>query len=135
MVFVGVGNQMKGDDGFGPHVAQKIPRAINAETAPENFISKIRREKPDAVVIFDAVDFGARAGEVKVFEASEAAGILLSTHAIPLSKFAKMLEPSKAWLVGVQPASVEFGQGLSEDVLKSAEKISEEVLSWLRFRS
>lgn len=126
---------MKGDDAFGPQVAEAIPGAMNTGTAPENFISKIKREKPDSVIVFDALDFGGKFGEMKILEAEKTEGLLLSTHAIPLSKFAVMLSPAKVWLVGGQPKAAMFGEEMSEEVSESARRITDEVLSWLKSRS
>ncbi|MFH0817718.1 MAG: hydrogenase maturation protease [Candidatus Micrarchaeota archaeon] len=134
VVFVGVGNPLKGDDGFGPLMAEKIPSAINAEATPENFVPKIKIRKPDSVIIFDALDFGGKAGEVKVVKASDAKGLNLSTHTIPLSKFSEMLSPFNVWLVGVQPTGVSFGAEMSKEVIESAGKLEKEVLAWLNSR-
>ncbi len=129
VVFVGVGNTLKGDDGAGPRIAKKTG-GIDAGTAPENFISKITRSKPETVVIFDALDFGGKPGEATVVDAMKTDGILLSTHAIPLSKFACMLKPAKVWLVGIQPKSIGFGEDMSKEVLKSAGRIADEIAEW-----
>ncbi len=126
---------MKGDDAFGPRIAQEIPGAINAKNVPENYISKIKKTKPGIVIIFDALDFGGKFGEIKIIEAGKAKGILLSTHAIPLSKFSEMLAPSRVWLVGVQPKSALFGEEMSREVSESARKIKDEVLCWLKSHS
>lgn len=127
VVFVGVGNPMLGDDALGPYLAKRIKGGINAETVPENFISKITGMSPDTVVIFDALEFGGAPGEVRIVKAKTAGGILLSTHALPLSKFARMLEPASVWLVGVQPKGARFGEGMCEEVRTSAERILVEV--------
>ena len=131
VTFVGVGNPMKGDDGFGPYVAKKIKGCIDAQTVPENFISAIKKMGPDYVVVFDALDFGGRPGEVKIVDAGRSRGMLLSTHALPLSKFSDLLKPAKVWLIGVQPAKAGFGDGISTEVLESADIIVNEVSRWL----
>jgi hydrogenase 3 maturation protease len=123
-VLVGVGNPMKGDDGFGPLVANMVPGALDARTVPENFISRIRAERPDNVIVFDSLDFGGKPGEVRVVDAADAEGLAFSTHALPLSLFARMLAPAKVWLVGAQPASVGFGESASKEVKESAERIA-----------
>lgn len=126
---------MKGDDAFGPKVADGIPGAINAETMPENFISRINKAKPDSVIIFDALDFGGKFGEIKIIEAGKAQGLLLSTHAIPLSSFSLMLSPARVWLVGIQPKNALFGEEMSREVIESAQLITDEVLNWLKSHS
>ena len=99
---------------------------------PENFISKIRSGKPDNVVVFDALDFGGRPGEIMVVKAEEAQGVMLSTHALPLSLFARMLAPSRVWLVGAQPACVRFGERMSREVEESAKKVAGQAMGLLK---
>jgi len=125
---------MRGDDGFGPSLAERIPCAINAGNSPENFISKITREKPDTVVIFDAVDFGGEAGEIRVFDAKQTVGPLVSTHAVPLSKFAQALEPARTWIIGIQPGNIGFGEAMSREALESTESIGRELSAWFEGR-
>jgi hydrogenase 3 maturation protease len=122
-VFIGVGNPMKGDDGIGPYIAERIPGAITAGTAPENFIGKIKGQNPDAVSVFDALDFDGKPGQIRVLEAKETKGLLLSTHSLPLSLFAEMLAPSRVILVGIQPKSLGFGEEMSDEVKGAAKKL------------
>jgi len=55
VVFVGVGNRMRGDDAIGPALIDlikgRVPHAIDADGAPENVTSAIRRLEP-AVIVF-----------------------------------------------------------------------------------
>ncbi|MEW5902473.1 MAG: hydrogenase 3 maturation endopeptidase HyCI [Acidobacteriota bacterium] len=132
VVFVGVGNPLLGDDGFGPSMARGIPGAINAGSVPENFASKISREKPDTVVIFDAVDFGGRAGEIRVFDPSDTRSPNVSTHSLPLSKFAEALKPATVLLVGIQPRGITFGEPISEEVAAGANALQGEIGGWLK---
>jgi len=72
-VIVGIGNIMKGDDGAGPSVIEKIQGkvkalCIDAGTAPENYLGKIIKENPDTVLFVDAADINCLPGEYTLLE-------------------------------------------------------------------
>jgi len=77
-VFLGIGNPLRGDDGAGCKFIRELKRwgagrrkgiyLFNGEQLPENYLEPIVKIQPATVVLVDAVDFGAPAGEVKVFE-------------------------------------------------------------------
>lgn len=70
-LIVTIGNTMRGDDGAGPLVCQKLRRAkisaelIDAATVPENYIQPIIQKDPQNLLIVDAVNFGASPGQIK----------------------------------------------------------------------
>ncbi|MFH1448210.1 MAG: hydrogenase 3 maturation endopeptidase HyCI [Candidatus Micrarchaeota archaeon] len=130
ILFLGVGNPMKGDDGVGPYIAKRIG-GIDVGTVPENFVSRINASEEDTIVVFDALEFGGVPGDVRIVDANESEGVTFSTHSLPLSKFSKFLELKTVWLVGIQPSVVEFAEGMSPDVTKSADLIVEEISRWL----
>jgi hydrogenase 3 maturation protease len=125
VVILGVGNELRGDDGVGVYIANKLKRknVINAGVAPENFIGKIKKMKPERIVIFDALDFGGRSGEVRVTDARKAEGLKISTHSLPLSFFCELFEKTEIYLVGIQPKNNEFGSEMSGEVKRSAEGV------------
>jgi len=129
VVFVGVGNELRGDDGVGVYIAKKLKRrkTVNAGVAPENFIGKIKKMKPERIVIFDALEFGGKPGEVRVVDARKTEGLKISTHSLPLSFFCKLFEGVEVYLIGIQPKSREFGSFMSEEVVRAAEKLLAEL--------
>ena len=131
-VFAGVGNRMRGDDGVGPCIIDQIKDScaaicIDVGVAPENYIEKIARIQPDTVVFIDATDFGALAGEVRLFESDNIVGGKLSTHALSLKMACEYLQARKAsckvFLLAIQPQTMNMGEGLSEAVNRAAVKI------------
>jgi len=121
--FVGVGNVDGGDDGLGVRLAEAIARAgvpevIIAGTAPERIIGQCAQGGFDHVVFLDAVDFDAKPGSV-VFLGSQDMNTRfpqISTHRISLGVLANFLESgrkTRAWLFGVQPASLKASTKLS----------------------
>jgi hydrogenase 3 maturation protease len=122
IVIVGVGNELRGDDGVGVYIANRLKRrnVINAGVAPENFIGKIKKMKPERIVILDALDFGGKPGEVKIVDARKTKGLKISTHSLPLSFFCKLFENIGIYLIGIQPKLNDFGSEMSREVRDSA---------------
>ena len=141
VVVLGVGNPMRGDDGVGPAVVAKCRELcghsegrlvlIDAGESPEAHLDEVRGLGPDVVVIVDAVDFGGRPGEVALFDlvrdGSSRAMSLPSTHRLPLGLLASYIRKetgAEVVLVGVQPRSIEFGEGMSEEAGRAAEAVA-----------
>jgi len=124
VVVVGIGNTLRADDGAGSLVAERLRErnpdvVFDAAQAPENYLAPIRRAAPDAVVLVDASDFGGTPGEVRTATADEIEGLMLGTHAAPLSMFMKMIvheTGADVRLVAVQVADTTFGADMSEPV-------------------
>ena len=125
VVILGVGNELRGDDGVGVYIAKKLKgkNVINAGVAPENFVGKIKKMKPDRVVIFDALDFGGKPGEVKVVDARKTEGLKISTHSLPLSFFCGLFGKTEIYVVGIQPRNREFGGRIDREVKRSADDL------------
>lgn len=133
MVIVGIGNTMRGDDGFGPALIKKIKGEVKAlcidtGAAPENYIGKIARENPDTILIVDAVHLGLAPGEYDILRKSDIINRGLSTHDISAGMLIDFLEKeTKAdiYLLGVQPERVSFGDEMSDAVKKALVELSE----------
>lgn len=135
LVVLGIGNPLRGDDALGLEILRrlegKVPShvaLIECQTTPENFTGKIKRLKPTHVLMIDAASFGAKPGKVKLIPPEKIAGMALSTHAMPLFMLAEILQKSigaKVALLGVQPKTVDFGEGLTPELEKAVEKTAE----------
>jgi hydrogenase 3 maturation protease len=129
---VGVGNRMRGDDGVGSLLIDRLParhrdRGIDAGMTPENYLGKVARLAPDTVVMVDAVDFGADPGAVRVLDPRALPEGSLSTHALSLGMAAEYLDRrmgAKVVLVGIQPGSVDLGEALSPAVGRALESVA-----------
>ena len=134
LVIIGIGNPLRGDDALGLHILRelegKVPRSvrlIEAETTPENFTGEIERSKPSHVLFVDAAQFEAEPGEARLFPPDKIAGLTLSTHAMPLSILAEVLQKdinAKIALLGVQPRTIELGEKLSPELAKETRKVA-----------
>lgn len=129
---MGIGNEFKADDIFGPLVVGRLsaafPRSeniliLNAGTAPENFSGTLRRFNPDLVMMVDAVDMQKEAGSVAWVDYDSLEGMSAFTHAPAPAMLAGFLRDElhcPIVLIGVQPGSLEFDQPVSETVAASA---------------
>lgn len=132
LIILGVGNELKCDDGIGPYIIKKLQEAdieredlllIDAETVPENFTGKIRKENPTHLIIVDACLMGCDAGEIRIVDYEEFANIGISTHSMSLSFFVKYLQKDMDFniiFVGVEPESMDYQEFPTETVEKSA---------------
>jgi len=133
-VFVGIGNPLRGDDGIGPalidRLKNKIPApCINTETTPENYIGKITSTISDTIIFIDAMDMGSLPGSYCIVKAEELLESSISTHDIPLRFIVSLIQQhSKAecYILGIQPENrdLEFGLSLkAEETLQELESI------------
>jgi len=127
-----IGNTLNaGDDAVGPYLAkllvkEKIPDYIilDCGTAPENFTSIVKREKPDRVIIIDAMDMNLEEGSLRLVPADKIGIAHISTHGIPLSILASYLKSyvKEILFIGIQPKKM-HGEKLSEPVREAAKKL------------
>ena len=132
LIVLGVGNELKSDDGVGPFIIKKLLAEniendnllfIDAQTVPENFTGKIRKENPSHVIIVDACLMGCQPGEIKIVDKEDFANIGISTHSMSLSYFVKYLEKDndfKVIFVGIEPETMDWGENPTENVEKTA---------------
>ena len=130
-VILGVGNTLRADDGAGCVLAQRLKgktRAlcIDAGSSPENFTGTIRKVDPDTILVVDAADLGKEPGAFALLEKDEIMTVGFTTHDLSpamLMEYLKAQTKASIYLLGIQPASVEFGEGLSERVEETLEKV------------
>lgn len=84
----------------------------------------------DQVVFLDAVEVGAAPGAIGLFEGRELTARFpqISTHKFSLGLLAQIVEGNgrtKAWLLGVQPASLASGRELSQPVQTTLDALVE----------
>jgi hydrogenase 3 maturation protease len=143
VAIVGVGNTMRGDDGAGILVVRTLAERlqgvpdlllIDGSTAPENFTGPLRRFRPDLVIEIDAAHLQQPPGTVAWVDWRDADGMSASTHTLPPSVLAGFLSADmgcRVSLLGIQPATLEMGDGVSPDVAAAVERLSEQLVAWL----
>jgi hydrogenase 3 maturation protease len=125
IVFVGVGNRLRGDDAIGPAVIDAIkgsvPHAIDAGVAPENYTGMIKRLRPLAIIFIDALDFGGAPGSMALVESGEIRRYGASTHGLSLEvamDYLRQETGADVLLIGVQPERICEEEGLSLSIVK-----------------
>ena len=131
---VGVGNEMRRDDAVGVQVARKLQgklsrqfRLIEAGTIPESYIDKVREFEPTHVLIIDAAQLGTNPGNSRLLSPRKVKGLSISTHTLPLNVFAEFVKRetgSKVKILAIQPKDLEFGEGMTDELTRTAEELT-----------
>jgi hydrogenase 3 maturation protease len=127
---VGVGNALRGDDGFGPAVVASLHGTeglalFDVQAVPESFLVPIASCGASTVLFVDAADLGAEPGRVALVPAERLAEVDVSTHAISLSLIAEAIQglargrtgrDLPCALLAVQPADLSTADRFSPKV-------------------
>lgn len=131
---LGIGNPMRSDDGLGPYIIEhltiKNPNIYieNVGSVPEAFARPLAEFGAERVIMIDAADMRKPIGHVELIKKDRIGGIAISTHHMPLSFLMMYLEDStggETILLGVQPKTLDFGEGLSPEIEDVSRKIIE----------
>lgn len=126
---MGVGNELKGDDGVGPYIAEKIdhPRwlPLNCATVPGNFTSVVKRHNPELLILVDAAKMGLKPGQFRRIPKKSTDQTFVSTHTVPLSATLNYLEnhAGRIILIGIEAKTLEHSSRLSPEVKEGANKL------------
>ncbi|OGW81425.1 MAG: hypothetical protein A3G33_01080 [Omnitrophica bacterium RIFCSPLOWO2_12_FULL_44_17] len=121
IVIVGVGNVLRGDDAFGPALIERLSGQVNvpcidAGSSPENYTGKIIREKPDTILIVDALHHGGEPGAYMILAGEEIVKSGFTTHDLSPKLFIEYLESetrAQIYLLGVEPETLSLGEEMS----------------------
>lgn len=130
-LIITAGNSFRRDDGVGPFIAEKLKQAgltsvIDAGYTPENIVDEVIDLKPDNIVFIDAADFSGAPGQARIIAEEHLVETTLSTHMIPLSVVSALIAASiktAITFIGIQPADLSFGEGLTPAVQTTADEI------------
>ncbi len=142
IIFVGVGNRMRGDDGIGPVLIDMlkghVAHAIDAGFTPENYTSAIKRLKPEVIVFIDAVKFDDLPhGYARMLDIEDVEKRRISVHNLSLDVVMGYLKEetgADVFMIGVQPSFISDREGLSPELSEAADSIAREVLGSLNAR-
>ncbi|TAJ14978.1 hydrogenase maturation protease [Marinilabiliaceae bacterium JC017] len=127
ILFVGIGNVLKHDDGVGVYISNHIIGSshiisLSVELSIENYIGKINQTPHDLLVLIDCMHFNREPGFTDLISLYELKNHTSNTHNISLQQLdAFFLMPVK--ILGIQPADISFGEGLTPAVLNTAHDI------------
>jgi hydrogenase maturation protease len=147
ILVAGVGNVLRGDDGFGPAVTQLLGDLPAGADVIETGIGGIALLQEimagcDGLILVDAVDRGAAPGTVFVLEPEVGEGVHQpDVHLANPDRVLSMAKtmgflPERVRIIGCQPEDVdELCQGLSPVVQRAlpyaVRKVEETVNAWL----
>lgn len=142
LVFVGLGNPLRGDDGSGLLFLRLLARSgeypnacfIEAGTNPENYLQKILDFKGKAIIFIDAADFGGVPGEIRWLDRESLSTLQISTHAYSITlveTYIRNFYPYAFFYAGIQPEFTQFGEGLSDTLAQSVHSFFNEELTRL----
>ncbi|MDP4224134.1 MAG: hydrogenase maturation protease [Bacteroidota bacterium] len=133
ILFVGIGNILKMDDGVGVYISSNIKStslisALTVEVSLENYIGKINSLNPDVLVLIDCAEMDSSPGTSKLLQISQVRDFTFNTHNISLKRFNDFFK-MPVFLLGIQPEKVKFGENISYLVKEEANKIINEINS------
>lgn len=148
VLILGIGNTLLSDEGVGVHLVERMRREVGEIDGVEyldggtlSFTLAEPIARADGLVVVDAARLGEPPGTMKVFHDEEMdrylSGNRSSVHEVSLSDLLDIARlsdtlPGRRCLLGIQPASLEWGEKPSE-LLNSTMKLGiEEILSILR---
>jgi len=124
---LGLGYLDKGDDGAGVAVAQELKESFpgscySEHNGVEGVVLDISEREEDATVFFvDAGDLGCAPGTIEFVPFSDIRETEISTHRVQVALLAAVLEKEgkRTCVICIQPKSLAFGAGLSDEVKES----------------
>ncbi len=131
VLFVGIGNLLKMDDGIGVYISSKIENkgnisAINAETSIENYIGKINGLNPDILVLIDCLEMKSSPGTCKLLDICEIEDLTFNTHNISVRRLSEFFD-MPVFILGIQPEKIDFGENISYLVRNVADHIINQI--------
>jgi len=97
-------------------------KVLTVEVSIENYIQKINSYNADHIILIDSVNFNEQPGYYNLVPVNELLDFTTNTHNISLKNVSGFLS-GNVQILGIQPETIKFGEGLTESVLKSADEI------------
>jgi sulfhydrogenase subunit alpha len=136
-IFIGIGNPEKSDDGAGVQIALDLKKLGASDVLTESEVydnENLWRDETDRPFIFlDVVDFKDKAGKVILFPMNFVLNnVSLSHKFLPIfSGLMTYKQLKNAYMLGIQPESVEDGDRLSASVRKAMNDVLGELVNFL----
>ena len=131
-MLLGVGNEERGDDGVGSLLVRRLEftgnwKCIDCGEVPESYTGVVKEFGPDCLVFVDAVNFGGAPGQVALIDLQNVKEERFDTHRPSLRVVMKYLQAetnADVFLLGIQPKSTLYGQGMSAEVAAALEVLT-----------
>jgi len=140
VVFVGIGNTLKGDDGVGCFFVEELSKKIkndnvnfiNAGVCLENYLSKIVKLNPEIVIFVDAYRTKEVSAPYLLLNKDEIQNSTFSTHNISLSTIIEFLKKelynTQFYVFAIKPKVFKLQQEICEETKKLVDTIIKGVL-------
>jgi len=130
VVFVGLGNAIRGDDGAGLEFINQLrqhklvpdKQLIKGYTTPENYLSRIIKQKPNRVIFIDTARMQTPPGTIQEIPAESIDSQGFSTHTFSMRLIAKYLKANgvcEVRYLGIEPKSTAISNQISPEVIKA----------------
>jgi len=131
ILFAGIGNVLKSDDGAGVYISSRIRSndhiiALTVETGIENYIGKINSLDPDILVLIDCVDMKLPPGSFRMLEIGQIQDLTFNTHNISLRRLPDFFE-MPVFILAIQPENILFGENISYIVKDISDNIINQI--------
>lgn len=134
VVIAGIGNPIRNDDYIGVKIVHelinKVPTRVQiyeCETVPESFLEPIIELNPTHVLLIDAAIIGLTPGSIRLINPEQIINFSpITSHTLPLRVFCEFIKKtteSKIALLLIEPKNTDFGEKMSPELQKAAEKI------------
>lgn len=126
LLFVGLGNRIKSDDGVGIYIAEKLKskglqNIIIAENSIENYFGRINRARVKDLIFIDAVDFGEPPAFCKILPVAQMVDTTTNTHNLSLKTISSFIDIPNQYVLGIQPDNVSYGFEISGNIQNIAD--------------
>ncbi|MBT4331811.1 MAG: hydrogenase maturation protease [Candidatus Cloacimonetes bacterium] len=127
ILFVGIGNALKSDDGIGIYICKSIGqtnkiKTLIVESGIEKFVGKINSINPEILILVDCTDFKEEPGFINLLPIEQIQDFTVNTHTISVKRISEFFK-MKTYLLGIQPENVKFGEEFSVSILNSANEL------------
>ena len=131
ILFAGIGNLLKKDDGVGVYISNGIKNQTNissltVEVSIENYIGKINNLNPDILILIDCVDLHEAGGTFKLLSLNHIQDLTFNTHNISLGRLSEFFT-MMVYVLAIQPEKIDFGENLSYLVKNVADRIINQI--------
>ncbi len=129
ILIIGIGNYLRSDDGVAPRIVEQLKpsgkvQVLNVETNIERYIEPIQNSKADVLLFIDCVHFGKEPGYAAVIPIDEVKDSTFHSHNISLNRI-KDFFSMPAYVLGIEPATIEVSETLSPKVHETAVRITQ----------
>lgn len=133
LVVIGMGNELRADDGVGLEVVRGLKPYVNDKLTvfeghmmPESFIGLTCAIKPTHLLIVDAAELHEKLGEWRLLAPTEIDDGLFTTHSIPATEVTKEVHRrcgTKIAFLGIQPKNREIELQISKECCRAVHEI------------